>query len=127
LFNTIVAKIFKNNISFDIRNDSEAKIFDVGNYLPLQEINIGVNTRKVFNNPEFKELDRVTFYKGVRDHNVAVAKHILKKSSINDSSFLKYCRILQPHQIKISSERHVQATAEKLHLMNINNTLLTNG
>jgi hypothetical protein len=127
LFNTIVAKIFKNNISFDIRNDSEAKIFDVGNYLPLQEINIGVNTRKVFNNSEFKELDRVTFYKGVRDHNVAVAKHILKKSSINDSSFLKYCRILQPHQIKISSERHVQAIAEKLPLMDINNTLLTNG
>jgi hypothetical protein len=40
--------------------------------------------------------------------------------------FLKCCRILQPHQIKISSERHVQAIAEKLPLMDINNTLLTN-
>jgi|UniRef100_A0A2S2R523 hypothetical protein len=89
----VVSDWLKNN-TFDLFSDVDLRdISDLLVHLP-NELKIHLNN--------LYELDKKIFLRNVRKHLVSAGNHVLNKSSIKDSSKLKYFRCLQVDEIKKS-------------------------
>jgi len=89
----VISEWLENN-TFDLFNEVNLKdISDLLVHLP-NELKIHLNN--------LSELDKKIFLRNVKNHLVLVGNHILNKSSIKDSSKLKYFRCLETDEIKKS-------------------------
>lgn len=87
--------------------------------MPLSKIYVGEETKKYLDETKYlSEKDKLLIYTGAQKHYIASTKHLMNKFGLK-STFLKYCKYLNPKNIVKSQTQHVIYLSEKLAL-NIN-------
>lgn len=82
-----------------INYEKPEEIFNSKNLLPLLKIYVGEETKKYLDETKcLSEKDKLLIYKGAQKHYIASTKHLINKFLLK-STFLKYCKYLNPKNI----------------------------